>query len=105
MLADTPDLARDFVWWKYEIHAAGSDGALRHSFMVSRGVLRKGDSPFGLNLFQSHGAVCGSAGKDHSDGLVTLLSGERAKEPIDGMVDAATFAGQELQFSPNNDHA
>ena len=70
---DADDLVGDLARGQDEIHAAGGDGAVRHTVVLGRRVLGERDAALGLDRFQPHRAVRGGAGQDHADGLMPLF--------------------------------
>ena len=69
---------------RYEIDAAGGDGAPGHAALLGGFVLGERDSPLGLDRLETQRAVGARARKDDADGVMVLVLGERSQERVDG---------------------
>jgi len=82
MLCNAGELLRYVLGRENEVHTTCGYGATWYRIIFGRTVLGKYDSTFGLDAFQSHGAVSPCARKNDSDGPLTLVLCERFKKRI-----------------------
>jgi hypothetical protein len=84
MLRNAGEFFGDVLRLENEIHASRRHRAPRHRIVSGRFILRERNPALSFDGLQSQRAIGRRAGKDHADGPLPLVLGQRFKKEIDG---------------------